>query len=63
MSVLTVRLSPAEKAKLTKRAKQAGTTAGALVRQLLNAEPIHTASDLLRELDDRMGDPSLRSRT
>ena len=61
MSVLTVRLSEAEKKRLVKRAKEAGTTTGALVRQMLSAEPIHTAADLLRELEGRMGNKSLRN--
>ncbi len=62
MPVLTVRISEAEKADLTKRARKSGMTAGALVRQLMKAQPIQTAEDLLIEMESRMGDPSLRSR-
>lgn len=62
MPVLTVRISEAEKADLTERARKSGMTAGALVRQLMKAQPLHTAEDLLSELESRMGDQSLRSR-
>jgi len=62
MPILTVRISEAEKADLTKRARKSGMTAGALVRQLMKTQPLHTAEDLLLELESRMGDQSLRSR-
>jgi hypothetical protein len=62
MPVLTVRISEAEKAGITKRAKQSGMTTGALVRQLMNQQPVDTAAELLRELDEHMGNTALRSR-
>ena len=63
MPVLTVRISDAEKASLTRRAKKSGMSAAALVRQFLNEQPIETAEDLLRQMEKHMGNKSLRSRT
>lgn len=62
MSVLTIRLSEEEKAQLAKRAKKAGLSTGALVRDLIRAEPIMTAADLLREMEPLMGQKNLRIR-
>ena len=62
MSVLTIRISEKEKAELARRAKQSGLSTGALVRQMINEAPFTTADDLLKELEQRMGDPSLRVR-
>jgi hypothetical protein len=62
MPVLTVRISAAEQAQLARRAKQSGISAGALVRRLLNETPFNTADDLLKGLEQRMGDQSLRIR-
>ena len=47
MSVLTVRISEEEKARLARRAKTAGITAGALVRKLIGEKPLGTAAELL----------------
>ena len=62
MPVLTVRISETEQAQLARRAKQSGISAGALVRRLLNETPFTTADELLKSLEQRMGDPSLRIR-
>lgn len=62
MPVLTVRISEAEQAQLTRRAKQSGVSAGALVRRLLNEQPFTTAAELLKGLKQRMGDKTLRIR-
>lgn len=60
MSILTVRISDDEKARLTKRARAAGVTTGALVRQLISETPIATAADLLREMESLPGGKNLR---
>ena len=62
MSVLTIRISDEEKAQLARRAKESGVSAGALVRRLLNESPLTSAEDLLKEMERRMGDQSLRVR-
>ncbi len=62
MSVLTIRISEEEKAHLARRAKESGVSAGALVRRLLNESPLTSAEDLLKEMERRMGDRSLRVR-
>ena len=62
MSVLTIRISDEEKAQLARRAKESGVSAGALVRCLLNESPLTSAEDLLKEMERRMGDQSLRVR-
>lgn len=59
MGVLTIRISDEEKKALARRAKAEGTTTGALVRRLIQDEPIHTAADLLKEMEDMMGDADL----
>jgi hypothetical protein len=63
MSILTVRLSEQEKARLSRRAKAAGTTAGGLVRELIRNEPFVTSADLLHEMEKLMGDKRLRVRS
>ena len=60
MSVLTIRISDEEKALLAKRAKQAGVSTGALVRDLIKAEPIVTSADLLKEMESLVGAQNLR---
>jgi Mobilization protein NikA len=60
MAVLTVRLSEAEKAKLNREAAAEGVTTGAYVRQLLRETPLRTGRELLREMESRLGDASLR---
>ena len=60
MSVLTIRISDVEKAMLAKRAKQAGVSTGALVRDLIKAEPIVTLADLLKEMKAMVGAQNLR---
>ena len=62
MSVLTIRISNEEKASLAKRAKQAGVSTGALVRDLIKAGPIVTSADLLKEMKSLVGDQNLRIR-
>ncbi len=62
MSILSVRLSEEEKAALQRRAKDEGCTTGALVRRLILEKPIHTASDLLAEMEAMMGDARLAVR-
>jgi len=60
MSVLTVRVSNKEKASLARRAKAAGKTTGAYVRDLINTAQFITAADLVAEMEGMMGDKSLR---
>lgn len=60
MSVLTIRISNEEKVLLAKRAKQAGVSTGALVRDLIKAEPIVTSADLLKEMNSLLGAQNLR---
>lgn len=62
MSVLTIRISEKEKADLARRAKECGLSIGALVRQMISEAPFRTAAELLEELEQRMGDKSLRVR-
>lgn len=62
MPVLTVRISEKEKALLSKRSKQEGITAGALIRQMINEKPFMTAGDLLEDVNRRMGDKKFRVR-
>jgi hypothetical protein len=60
MPVLTVRISEDEKARIVSRARKAGLTTGALVRELIAAPPFVTAADLLAELESLMGEKRLR---
>jgi hypothetical protein len=60
MPVLTVRVSAKEKASLDRRAKRAGVSTGALVREMLRETPFTTAEELLEEATRRLGDRSLR---
>ena len=57
MKVLSIRVSEQEKAMLHQRAKAAGVSSGALVRQLINAAPLTTAAGLLAEMEGLMRDP------
>ena len=54
MSVISIRISEKEKAILARRAKEAGISSGALVRQLLNTAPLATAGELLAEMERLM---------
>ena len=54
MSVISIRISEKEKAVLARRAKEAGISSSALVRQLLNAAPLTTAGELLAEMERLM---------
>ncbi len=60
MSILTIRISETEKAELAKRAKRAGVSTGALVRDLIKVEPVVTAADLLKEMAPLWGAQQLR---
>ncbi len=60
MSVLTVRISEKEKALLAKRARAAGMTSGAYVRELIREKKWETAADVLAEMDAWMGNKGLR---
>ena len=60
MAVVTIRMSEEEKARLARRAKAAGVSSGALVRQLVNEKPLATAADLLAEMDSLMGEKRLK---
>ena len=62
MPVLTVRVSEKEKASLERRARRAGVSAGALVRQMLHETPFTTAEELLKEATRRLGDKTLHIR-
>ena len=59
MSILTVRISEEEKAALAKRAQSESTTTGALVRRLIQEQPLSTSADLLAEMKSLMGDKRL----
>ena len=58
--VLTVRISEKEKISLDRRAKEEGTTAGALVRQMIQERSFTTAGELLSEMEAFMGDKRLK---
>lgn len=62
MPVLTVRLSEKEKTALATRARKAGMTTGALVRELIAESPFVTADDLLKEIESLMGEKRLKIR-
>ncbi len=59
MNTLTVRISDEDKAALARRAKAEGITTGALVRRMIQEKPITSATDLLKEIEGRMGDKRL----
>ena len=61
MSVLAIRISDKQKALLATRAKEAGVSTGALVRDLIKAEPIVTSADLLKEMKAMVGAQNLRA--
>ena len=54
MSVISIRVSEKEKATLARRAKEAGISSSALVRELLHAAPLSTAGELLAEMERLM---------
>ena len=60
MSVLTIRISDEEKARLAERAKRAGMTTGALVRELISEPPFITAEELLAEMESLQGEKRLK---
>jgi hypothetical protein len=62
MSVLTVRITAKEKMTLARRAKEEGTTAGELVRRMIQERPFTTAGELLAEMEALMGDKRLTVR-
>ena len=62
MPVRTLRISETEQAQLTRRAKQSGISAGALVRRLLSEQLFTMAAELLKGLEQRMGNKTLRIR-
>ncbi|MEI6656414.1 MAG: hypothetical protein WCP45_16750 [Verrucomicrobiota bacterium] len=57
MKVLSIRVSEKERSLLVQRAKAAGVSSGALVRQLINSTPFTTADELLAEMEHLMNDP------
>jgi hypothetical protein len=59
MSVLTVRITEKEKARLARRAKSEGTTTDGLVRRMIREQPFLTAADLVEEMDALLGDKRL----
>jgi len=59
-SLLSASLKPSKSN--TRRAKQSGISAGALVRRLLNEHPFTTSAELLKGLEQCMGDKTLRVR-
>ena len=60
MPVLTVRISEKEKAILAQRAEESGVSVEALVRCLINEQPLTTAAALLAEMNRHLGDTKLR---
>ena len=62
MSVLTIRITEKEKTSLKKRAKEEGTTAGELVRRMIQERPLTTADELLLEIEALMGNKRLKIR-
>ena len=62
MPVLRVRMSEREKRLLASRAKMAGVSMSALVREWIGAAPIETGQDVLVDMLDRLGDKRLRVR-
>ncbi len=62
MPVLTVRISEDEKKILAKKAKDAGVSAGVLVREFINESKFVTGEDLLHYFEQHKGDKRLRVR-
>jgi hypothetical protein len=60
MGILTVRLSEEEELLLARRSRKAGMKKATYVRQLIREEPFVTASDVLEDAAQRMGDTRLR---
>jgi hypothetical protein len=60
MGILTVRLTEEEEVMLDRRSRKAGMKKATFVRQLIREEPFITASDVLVDAAQRMGDPRLR---
>lgn len=62
MPVLSVRISEKEKRLLAQKAKQAGVSAGVLVREFINEKPFTTGADLLEAMTAQLGNKRLRIR-
>lgn len=60
MPVLSIRISEEEKRLLAKKAKDAGVSAGALVREFINEKPFVTGDDVLQHFMRHLGDKRLR---
>ena len=60
MGILTVRLTDEEERLLARRSRKAGMKKATYVRQLIREEPFVTASDVLTDAAQRMGDSRLR---
>ena len=60
MGILTVRLTEEEEVLLARRSRKAGMKKATYVRQLIREEPFVTASDVLEDAAQRMGDTRLR---
>jgi hypothetical protein len=60
MGILTVRLTEEEELLLDRRSRKAGMKKATFVRQLIREEPFITASDVLVDVAQRMGDSRLR---
>ena len=60
MGILTVRLTEEEEVLLERRSRKAGLKKATYVRQLIREEPFVTASDVLVDAAQRMGDSRLR---
>ena len=60
MGILTVRLTEDEERLLAKRSRSAGMKKATFVRQLIREQPFITASDVLTDAAQRMGDSRLR---
>jgi predicted DNA-binding protein len=62
MSTLTIRLPEREKKRLASQASKAGLSTAALVREMIQSRILVTGDDILREIDQHMGDEKLRVR-
>lgn len=59
MPVLSVRISEKEKRLLAQKAKEAGVSAGVMVREFINERPFTTGADLLEAMTAELGNKRL----